>query len=240
MSEIAGMLLPQIAGKLLESTQGGRGVLLGGIAGIPASNVVIIGAGTVGSTAARVFLGCGANVTMMDEDLERLRMQEVLLNKAANTILATPYNIEKYVRSADVVVGAILIHGRRPPHVVTEAMVAKMRPGSVILDVSIDQGGCVETSRPTSLSDPAFKKHGVTHFCVPNIPSSVARTASHALNNVVLSFVEEIGAKEAAAFRDNTTLRRGVYLFSGHCTHEGLAGLLDLEYSNIDSLIAQA
>jgi alanine dehydrogenase len=238
MSEIAGMLLPQIAGKLLETTQGGRGVLLGGVAGIPASNVVIIGAGTVGSTAARVFLGCGANVTMMDEDLKRLRMQEVLLNKAANTILATPYNVEKYVRSADVVVGAILIHGRRPPHVITETMVAKMRPGSVILDVSIDQGGCVETSRPTTLSDPAFKKHGVTHFCVPNIPSSVARTASHALNNVMLSFVEEVGVKGATAFRDNTTLRRGVYLYSGHCTHEGLAGLLELEYSNIESLIA--
>jgi alanine dehydrogenase len=238
MSEIAGMLLPQIAGRFLETTHGGRGVLLGGVAGIPASNILIIGAGTVGSTAARVFLGCGASVTVMDEDLKHLRTLEVLLNKSVSTILATPYNVERYVKSADVVVGAVLIHGRRAPHVVTSAMVSRMRPGSVILDVSIDQGGCVETSRPTTLSDPVFKKHGITHFCVPNIPSSVARTASHALNNVVLRFVEEIGDKGVAAFRDNSALGRGVYLYSGHCTHEGLAGLLGLEYSDIHSLMA--
>ncbi len=230
MSEIAGMLLPQIAGKLLETTQGGRGILLGGVAGIPASDVVIIGAGTVGSTAARVFLGCGANVTIMDLDLRRLRLLEVQLDKEANTILATPYNIERHVVTADVVVGAVLIHGRKAPHVVTAAMVSEMRPGSVILDVSIDQGGCVETSRPTRLTDPVFKKHGVTHFCVPNIPSSVARTASHALNNVVLSFVEEVGERGEQAVSEIPTLRRGVYLFSGRCTHEGLAGLLGWEY----------
>jgi alanine dehydrogenase len=230
MGEIAGMLLPQIAGKLLETTQGGRGILLGGIAGIPASNVVIIGAGNVGSTAARMFLGCGANVTIMDSDLRKLRLLEVQLNKSANTILATPYNIERHVGMADVVVGAVLIHGRRTPHVVTAGMVSEMRPGSVILDVSIDQGGCVETSRPTRLTDPVFKKHGVTHFCVPNIPSSVARTASHALNNVVLSWVEEVAEGGEEAVCDNALLRRGVYLFSGRCTHEGLAGLLDWEY----------
>ncbi len=236
MSEIAGMLLPQIAGKLLETTQGGRGVLLGGVAGIPASNVVIIGAGTVGSTAARIFLGCGANVTIMDVDLRRLSLLEVLLNKSANTVLATPYNVERHVGMADVVVGAVLIHGRKTPHVVTAGMVSEMRPGSVIVDVSIDQGGCVETSRPTRLTDPVFKKHGVTHFCVPNIPSSVARTASHALNNVVLSFVEEVGEKGAETVHENAMLRRGVYLLGGRCTHEGLAGLLGWPYVPIESL----
>ena len=237
MSEIAGMLLPQIAGRFLETNQGGRGILLGGVAGIPASDVVIIGAGTVGTTAARSFLGCGANVTVMDDDLKRLRFIEMLLAKMANTVLATPYNIERFVASADVVVGTVLIHGRKTPHVVTEPMVRKMRSGSVILDVSIDQGGCVETSRPPTLSDPVFVRHGVTHFCVPNIPSSVARTSSHALNNVVLPFVEEVAGNGALAFRDNPTLRRGVYLYSGECTHEGLAGLLGWEYSNIESLV---
>ena len=236
MSEIAGMLLPQIAGRFLETTSGGRGVMLGGIAGIPASNVVIIGAGTVGSTAARSFLGVGANVTIMDGDLKRLRDLETSLAKMVNTVLATPYNIERYVTSADVLVGAVLIHGRKTPHVVTAAMVRRMRPGSVILDISIDQGGCVETSRPTSLSDPVFSQHGVTHYCVPNIPSSVARTASHALNNVLLSFVETIADEGATAFRDSPTLRRGVYLYSGHCTHEGLAKLMNWEHSNIDAL----
>ena len=121
--------------------------------------------------------------------------------------------------------------------VVTESMVRKMRPGSVIIDLSIDQGGCVETSRPTTLSDPVFKKHGIIHYCVPNVPSSVARTASHALNNVIVPFVKDIAENGRASFQRNLALRRGVYLFSGHCTHEGLAGLLDCEYSNLDALL---
>ncbi len=237
MSEIAGMLLPQIAGRFLESGHGGRGVMLGGVAGIPSSYVVIIGAGTVGSTAARAFLGTGASVTVMDGALERLRRLLATVSEKINTVLATPYNIERAVRRADVVVGAVLIHGRRAPHVLTEDLVAQMRAGSVILDVSIDQGGCVETSRPTTLSDPVFKKHGITHYCVPNIPSSVARTASHALNNVLLSFIEQVADEGIAALRDNGALRRGLYTFKGNCTHEGLAGLLDKNYVSPDSVV---
>jgi len=236
MSEIAGMLLPQIAGRFLQTNHGGRGVLLGGVAGIPASNVVIIGAGTVGSTASQVFLGCGANVIVMDVNLKRLRVVERHLAKMVNTALSTPYNIERFITTADVVVGAVLSRGHKIPHVVTESMVKKMKPRSVIIDLSIDQGGCVETSRPTTLSDPVFKKHGITHYCVPNIPSSVARTASLALNNVFLSFVEEVGDKGVAAFHDNTALHQGVYLYSGQCTHEGLAGLHGWDYVNLDLL----
>jgi alanine dehydrogenase len=237
MAEIAGMLLPQIAGRFLESTHGGRGVLLGGVAGIPASKVLIIGSGTVGTIAGHSFIGAGANVTVMGADINRLRALELLLSKMVNTVLATPYNIERYTKSADVVVGAVLIHRQKAPHVLTEAMVKNMRSGSVIIDVSIDQGGCVETSRPTSLSEPVFKKHGVTHYCVPNIPSSVARTASHALNNVVLSFVEEVGENGTAAIHDSPTLRRGVYLHDGHCTHEGVAALLGWEHVSVDLLV---
>jgi alanine dehydrogenase len=237
MSEIAGMLIPQIAGRFLETTHGGRGVILGGLPGIPASHVVIVGAGTAGTTAARIFLGFGASVTVMDEDLKRLRLVDTYLSKMVNTALATPYDIERYVKSADVVLGAVMVHGRKAPHVITERMVKKMRPGSLIIDLAIDQGGCVETSRPTTLSDPVFKKHGISHYCVPNIPSSVARTASHALNNVILSYVEDIGEYGRAAFRHNDALRRGVYLFSGHCSHEGLAGLLNCEYHSIEMLL---
>ncbi len=236
MAEIAGMLLPQIAGRFLETLHGGRGVLLGGVAGIPASKVVIIGSGTVGTVAAHSFIGAGANVVVMGADLDRLRTLEMLLSKAVNTVLATPYNIERYTRSADVVVGAVLIHRQKVPHVLTESMVKNMRPGTVVIDVSIDQGGCVETSRPMSLSEPVFKKHGVTHYCVPNIPSSVARTASHALNNVMLSFVEEVGEKGTSAIHEFPALRRGVYLLDGQCTHEAVAALLGWEHVSIDQL----
>jgi alanine dehydrogenase len=237
MSEIAGTLVPQIAGRFLETTHGGRGVMLGGLPGVPASHVVIVGAGTAGSAAAHVFAGYGASVTVMDDDLKRLRVVAANLPRMVNTALATSYNIARYVSSADVVVGAVWVHGQTAPHVVTESMVRKMRPGSVIIDLSIDHGGSVETSRPTTLSDPVFKKHGVIHYCVPNIPSSVARTASHALNNVVLPLVQDVGEKGGESFRNNLALRRGVYLFSGHCTHTGLAGLLGCECSSLDSLL---
>ena len=237
MSEIAGVLAPQIAGRYLETTNGGRGVMLGGIAGIPASNALIIGAGTVGTTSAKVLLGFGVNVMIMDEDLRRLRIVEQFMSQSINTTLATPYNIERFTALADVVVGAVMIHGKKAPHVITEPMVKKMRPGSVVLDISIDQGGCVETSRPTTLSDPVFKKHEVTHYCVPNIPSSVARTALYALNNVVLPYVERVGELEENAFSESDALRRGTYLFAGHCTHEGLSGLLDWECTDMDSLL---
>jgi len=173
----------------------------------------------------------------MDDDLKRLRAVDACLPKMVNTALATPYNIRRYIASADVVLGAVMVHGRKAPHVITESMVRKMRPGSLIIDLSIDQGGCVETSRPTTLSDPVFKKHGVSHYCVPNIPSSVARTASHALSNVIVPFVEDIAENGGESFRKNLALRRGVYLFSGHCTHEGLAGLLACEYRNLELLL---
>jgi alanine dehydrogenase len=236
MSEIAGMLLPQIAGRFLETPHGGRGVTLGGIPGVPPSNVLIIGAGTVGGTSARVFRGLGANVTVMDDDLKKLRVLETALSKTINTALAIPYRIEGYLASADVLVGAILVHGRKTPHVITEQMVKKMKPGSVILDISIDQGGCVETSRPTAHSDPVFSKHGVTHYCVPNVPSSVARTASYALNNVLLSFAEQFAEHGIAALKENATLQRGVYLHAGQCTHEGLSKLFGWEYVDIVSI----
>jgi alanine dehydrogenase len=238
MSEIAGMLIPQIAGRFLETTHGGRGVILGGVTGIPAAHVVIVGPGTAGTMAARVFNGFGAGVTVMGDNLKRLRAVDAILPKAVNTALSTPYNLERYVASADVVLGAVMVHGRKAPHVITEAMVKKMRPGSVLIDLAIDQGGCIETSRPTTLSDPVFKKHGIIHYCVPNVPSSVARTASHALNNVISPLIEDIAENGMASFQQNLSLRRGIYLLAGHCTHKAMAGLLGWEYNSLDSLLS--
>jgi alanine dehydrogenase len=226
MSEIAGKLLPQIAGRYLETTYGGRGVCLSGLPGISASNVVIIGAGTVGKLAASSFLGAGASVMVLDSDLNRLRSIQHDLSHPANTALATPYNLSRAVEFADVLVGAVLIRGQRTPHVITEAMVKRMKTGTVIIDVSIDQGGCVETSHPTTLSDPIFTKHGVIHYCVPNIASSVARTASHAFNNVLLPFVQMVAEKGFSAFADSAELRRGLYFYHGQPVNGELASLI--------------
>jgi alanine dehydrogenase len=237
MSEIAGMLLPQIAGRFLATQAGGRGITLGGVAGIPAANVVIIGAGAVGSTAAEAFAGAGANVTVMDSDLNRLRQIEKWLPKRINTAMTTPYNIDRYVETAEILVGAVMIRGQQSPHVVTEAQVRRMRKGSVILDVSIDQGGCVETSRPTTHSDPVFTQHGVIHYAVPNIPAMVARTASHALNNVILPLVQLVVENGTDAFKTEALLRRGIYLFQGQCTQPEVGRLLGWPTVQIEEIL---
>jgi alanine dehydrogenase len=237
MSEIAGMMLPQIAGRYLETREGGRGILLGGVAGIPAANVVIIGAGVVGSKAAQAFVGAGADVLVMDNDLSRLRQLELQTSRTVNTAIATPYNIERYIQFADVLVGAAMIHGQQSPHVVSEAQVNRMRPGSVVLDISIDQGGCIETSRPTTHSDPIFVRNGVIHYAVPNIPALVARTASNALNNVILPFAQLVAHREGQAFVENDTLKRGIYLYRGQCTQPELAKMFNRPSFSIDNLL---
>ncbi|MCG3118458.1 MAG: Alanine dehydrogenase [bacterium] len=237
MSEIAGMLLPQISGHFLATPKGGRGITLGGVAGIPAAHVLIIGAGVVGSTAAEAFVGAGANVTVMDTDLTRLRQIEKWLPKKINTAMMTAYNIDRYIETADVVVGAVMIHGQQSPHVVTEAQVRRMRKGSLIVDVSIDQGGCIATSRPTTHSDPVFVHEQVIHYAVPNIPAMAARTASHALNNVILPLAQQFADHGAAAFKMETALRRGVYLFNGQCTQPEIGGLLGWPAVQIEELL---
>ncbi len=238
MSEIVGMLLPQIAGQFLATPKGGRGIALGGAAGIPAAHVVIIGAGIVGSTAAEAFAGAGADVTVMDSDLSRLRQLEKQLHNKVNTVMATPYSIDRYMENTDVLVGAVQIHGRQSPHIVTETQVKRMRKGSVILDVAIDQGGCIETSRPTSHSDPVFIHHGVIHYAVPNIPALVARTASHALNNVILPFLRLVAERGESAFATNALLRHGAYLYNGQCTHAEMGKLLGWPAVPMEELVA--
>ncbi len=238
MSEIAGQMAIHIAAHYLQSGDDGRGVLLGRIPGIAPASVVIIGAGTVGRTAARVAIGSGAEVTVLDKDLSRLRELENIFHHQVATRVATRYNIARAVQFADVVIGAVLLKGERAPHLVTEDMVKTMKPRSVILDISIDQGGCVETSRPTTIENPVFLRHGVIHYCVPNIPASVARTATNGLTNALLPYVLEIADHGLeAALHQNRGLRQGVCTYDGSCTNPAIAKLFGLETRKISDLL---
>jgi alanine dehydrogenase len=229
-SEVAGRMAPFIAGQLLESVDGGRGILLSGIPGVPPAAVVVLGAGVVGTNAARSFIGVGAEVTVMDDSLPALQRLDRVLEGRAATMLATPYNLAKAVAFADVLVGAVAVPGQRAPVVVTRSMVHSMRERAVIMDFSIDMGGCVETSRPTSHIDPAYIEEGVIHYCVPNVPARVARTASYALANAILPYLLEIGRQGVnVTLRRNGDLRRGVNTYEGRLAHAGLAAALGLE-----------
>jgi alanine dehydrogenase len=234
MSEIAGQLSMQIAGHYLQARDGGRGILLGSVPGIAPASVVILGAGTMGRTAARIALGMGAAVTVLDRDLARLREVEHLFQWRIATATATDYNVARATRHADVLIGAVLVKGERAPYVVTEEMVKQMKPGSVIVDASIDQGGCVETSRPTTLADPTFVRHGVVHYAVPNIPSAVPRTASVALTNALLPYVQAIAEVGIVrALRNDKGLARGVCSYNGWCVQPALSKALGVPYTNL-------
>lgn len=215
LSQIGGRLAAQIGARLLQNNSGGKGILLGGIAGVPPAEVVIIGAGIAGACAARAFIGLGAHVTVLDIDLNQLqRIYEQ--NPGIVTMLSTPVNVARACAYADVVVGAILVTGERPPIVVTREMVRGMKPRSVIMDISIDEGGCVETSRPTTHEHPTFIEEGIIHYCVPNIPSVVARTATYAFLNSAFPFIEEIANHGVeAAIRENPAIQHGVYTYQG-------------------------
>ena len=238
MSEIGGQISMHVAAHYLQGKEGGRGILLGAIPGVPPASVVILGAGTVGRTAARIAVGMGASVTLLDKDISRLRQVEELLQWKIITATATDYNITRAVRYADAVIGAVLLKGEKAPHIVTEKMVKGMKAGSVIVDVSIDQGGCVETSRPTSLSDPVFVRHGVVHYCVPNMTATVGRTATAALTNAMVPYLLEIANTGIEkSFRANPGLANGVCTFAGHCTNSAVARIFDLQQTNLSSLL---
>jgi len=214
---------------VLSSTQGGRGILISGIAGVPPAAVVILGAGTLGESAARAFFGMGAQVTVLDRSPEKLQRIEEIFHGRITTLFSTAYNLRRVVEFADVLIGAIFMPGQRAPILVTREMVKKMRARSVILDLSIDQGGCVETSRPTTHRNPTFIEEGVIHYCVPTILSRVARTASHALLNASLPFLYEIGQVGVEeAVRRNPALKRGVNTWQGKLVNPQVAEALGL------------
>lgn len=240
MHEIMGSMAVQIAARYLESNEGGKGVMLGGISGVPPSTVVIIGAGVVGEWAARTALGYGAHVIVLDTNLAALRALEHYLDRRITTAMASVQYIRQAVLSADVVIGAMMSDGQRSPMLVTEDMIASMRPGSVVVDAVIDQGGCIETSRPTTHSDPIFRVHDVIHYCVPNMPSNAARTASYALTNVLVPYLLEIGQVGAIneALWRNAGLRTGTYVYRRHLTKKSLATLFGMPHRDIELLIA--
>ncbi|MEI7812052.1 MAG: alanine dehydrogenase [Ignavibacteria bacterium] len=235
MSEIAGQLSIQVAERYLESELPvSRGILMGGIIGVAPATVVIIGAGTVGTSAARTALGCGAQVIVIDKDLSRLKKIDDYFQKRVSTVIANPYTISRGVKLADVLIGAVLIKGEKVPRIVTEDMVKTMKRGAVIVDVSIDQGGCVETSHPTSLSDPVFVKHDVIHFCVPNMPAIVSRTASYGMTNASLDYILSIADHGLSnALLGDDGLAKGVCTYNGFCSNENIAETFNLEYRRL-------
>lgn len=220
-SEIAGKPAPQIAGRYLEVTRGGLGILIGGITGIPPADVVIIGGGTLGYYAARSFLGLGATVYVLDINTRRLEEIDLLFNGRVITAYATKQNIEKFVSFAEVLIGAVHIPGERAPVVITREMLKKMRDGGVFIDFSIDRGGCSETSRLTPDESYVYKEEGIIHFCVPNVPSFVPRTAFHGISNAILPYLKEMAKKGINnAILENPALLKGTYLKEGKFTRK--------------------
>jgi len=229
-SEVAGRLAPIIAGNLLASTRGGRGILLSGVPGVPPAAVVILGAGVLGENAARAFFGLGAQVTVLDRQPAKLHRIDEMFGGRVTTMYATAYNINRVVEFADVLIGAVLVPGQRAPVLVTREMVRRMRARAVIMDFSIDQGGCIETSRPTTLRDPTFVAEGVVHYCVPNLLAQVARTASHALLNAALPYLYELGAYGIdEAIKRNPALARGVNVWKGKLVNPQIASALGMD-----------
>lgn len=240
MSEIAGIACITIAAEYLSNMYHGKGVMLGGVSGVPPSEVVVLGAGTVGTFATRTALGLGATVRVFDDSIYRLRRLQDSIGSRIYTSILNPQILEKALRTADVVVGAIRRGGGQAPCVVTEEMVMEMPPGSVIVDVAIDQGGVFETSEVTNHTKPIYVKHDVIHYCVPNIPSRVSRTASYALGNIfapILARVGNMGGIQNYLW-EVENVRDGVYIYKGNLTNEYLGKRFDLSSKNIDLLIA--
>jgi len=242
LSEIAGSLAIQTAAKYLETGYGGSGILLGGIAGVPPAHVTIIGAGTVGLFAAQDALGLGAQVTVIDKEINRLRRFEAFFNRHLVTAIANDHYIAQLALISDVMIGALSPKQKLSKPLVSEQVVKTMKQGSVIIDVSIDQGACFATSRHTTHTNPIYVKHGVTHYCVPNIPSAVAKTASFALTNTLLPFLQKLTAHETIPdiLWKSHSLRKGTYIYKGYVTKKILAELTDFPYREIDMLLATA
>jgi alanine dehydrogenase len=224
MSEIAGRMSVQVGASYLERERGGRGILLGGVPGVPPAHVAILGGGIVGTNAARIAIGLGAKTTLIDVNLNRLRELDDIFNGRLFTLASNSYNLEHVTRESDLVIGGVLIPGATAPKLVTRAMVSQMKKGAVIVDVAIDQGGCVETAHPTSLSKPSFTVDGVVHYCVTNMPGAVPNTSTLALTNATFPYVlrlANLGAREA--LRQDTGLADGLNTWLGVLTHRGVA-----------------
>ncbi len=233
MSQVAGRMAVQAGARCLEAPAGGRGVLLGGVPGVAAAPVVVIGGGVVGRNAVEMALGLGADVTVLDRDAAVLESLAARFGPALRTLYSSPRTLEQAVTSADLVVGAVLLPGARAPRLITAGMVKQMRPGTVIVDVAIDQGGCAETSRPTTHSNPTFVTQGVVHYCVANMPGAVPRTSTQALNNATLPYVLKLAALgPIEAIRADRGLQDGLSVHRGRITEPAVAEALNLPYED--------
>ena len=238
MSEVAGRMAIQVGAHYLEKMAGGRGILLGGVPGVPAARVVIIGGGVVGTNAAKMAVGMGAHVTMIDNNLDRLReLDDIFLSKIS-TLASSAYMINDAVSNADLIVGAVLVPGAAAPRLVTRGMLKDVPDGAVIVDVAVDQGGCIETTHPTTHSDPTYYVEGVLHYCVANMPGAVPRTSTFALTNATLPYAVTLANKGFfEAIRTDNGLKEGVNTYSGHCTYQAVAESQGLAYTSIDALV---
>jgi alanine dehydrogenase len=239
MSEVAGRMSVQVGAAYLEKEHGGRGVLLGGVPGVPPGNVVIIGGGIVGTSAARIALGMGARVTLVDLNLNRLRELDDIFGGRLFTLASNAYNIGRAVCEADLVIGGVLIPGAAAPKLVTKAMVAKMKKGAVIVDVAIDQGGCIETAHPTTHSDPSYVVDGVVHYCVTNMPAAVPNTSTLALTNATFPYLLKLAKLGAnAAIQEDAGIAEGVNTFNGVLTYKAVAESQKRDWQPIAELIS--
>ncbi len=238
MSEVAGRMSIHEGAKCLERENGGRGILLGGVPGVDPGHVVIIGGGVVGANAAKMAIGNGATVTLLDVNLHRLRYLDDIHGARLRTLMSNRINMQDALKSADLVIGAVLIPGARAPKLITRDMLGLMKTGSVIVDVGIDQGGIAETSRPTTHSDPTFVVDGVVHYCVANMPGAVSRTSTFALTNATFPYARELAGKGwLRALKENPALRLGLNVFKGEVTHPAVADALGMEYADPEKLL---
>ena len=238
MSEVAGCLAPQVGAHALMKSQGGRGMLMGGVGGVANAKVVVLGGGTAGQNAANIALGLGADVTILDTDLEKLRMSFWRFDNRVKQIASSTLAVREHVLDADMVIGTVLIPGSRAPKLVTHEMVAEMKPGSVLVDVAIDQGGCFEDSRPTTHDNPTFTVYDSIFYCVANMPGAVPNTSTWALTNATLPYVLQLANRGwREALTSNPSLALGLNTHAGNVTYRGVATALDLPYTPTDTLL---
>lgn len=239
MSEVAGRMAVQVGSQFLEAFYGGRGILLGGVPGVPPAEVIILGGGIVGTNAARIALGMGASVVILERSADRMRYIDEVFSGRIRTLMSNPYNIACAVKKADLLIGAVLIPGARAPHLVTEEMVQTMKKGAVIVDVAVDQGGTIATiDRVTTHKDPVYEKHGVLHYAVANMPGAVPRTSTLALTNVTIPYALELAGKGLEdAVRANEPLRKGVNTYKGRVTHPQVASAVNMPFISMEQLL---
>ena len=241
MSEVAGRLAIQEGAKYLESSQGGEGILLGGVPGVAPAKVVILGGGVVGANAAKMAAGLGAQVVILDKNLDRLRYLDDVMEANVITMKSNEYSIREAIKDADLVVGAVLVPGGKVPHLINKKMLKTMKPGSVIVDVAIDQGGCVETSRPTSPNEPTYEVERIIHYCVTNMPGCVPRTSTYALTNATLPYILELANYGyPQALRKDKALAKGLNIVNGKVTCQGVAKAHNLSYYELEEILGRS